>query len=386
MALMPTTWDAATKETNATLSGGDLVYSNTSFYSNRVLSAYGATSGKWYWELIADILPAGASPQTGAHAKWSGEGGLLRPNSIGAGIAEGDVLGFALDIDAGSLEVSKNGAAFHSLSGLATDAGDPWLPMLLESAFVGISAQWTANFGGSAFAHSVPSGYQPGFGPDLAFAGGTAPSMLGVPSVFATQQTGRAAAPSMLGGARATAYHDFTGAIGDAVTCYVMDLITPTGTARAPISSWQATLQTGSSNYVQCVIPACSIWESAINSATEFVIYRRAVLPDGSAVEYEMARAPAEQPQFDRGSQRHACTLSGYSDAFAASEDPPTIYDRALTGIRSISSGSSYRVRCAVDWLLRPGHRAFVEGAPFIVKFINYYAPSGFDSYMDVGG
>lgn len=182
------------------------------------------------------------------------------------------------------------------------------------------------------------------------------------------------------------ATHDFTGQIGDATTHFVMSLVAPTGTARVPISSWQATLQTGSSNYVQCVIPACTIWVSAINSATEFVIYRRAVLPDGTAIEYEMARAPAGQTQFDRGSQRETCTLSGYTDAFAESEDPPAIYDRALTGIRSISSGSSYRVRCAVDWLLRPGHRAFVEGAPFVVKFINYYAPSGFDSYMDVGG
>ena len=193
------------------------------------------------------------------------------------------------------------------------------------------------------------------------------------------------AAPSMLQGGSAIALHDFTGQIGDATTLFVMDLLTPGGTVRIPISSWQATLQTGGSNYLQCVIPACTIWTSAINSATNFVIYRRAELQNGSAIEYEMARASA-QPQYDRGPMRHTCTLSGYSQAFATSEVPLAIYDRALGGIRSISSGSSYRVRCAVDWLLRPGHRAFVEGAPFIVKFINYYAPSGFDSYMDVGG
>ena len=194
-----------------------------------------------------------------------------------------------------------------------------------------------------------------------------------------------ASAPAVLGACSVLARHDFTGQLGDAVTLFVMDLVTPTGTVRIPISSWQATLQTGSSNYVQCVIPACAIWASAINSATEFVISRRAVLTDGTAIEYEMARAPAESLQFDRGPQRYTCTLSGYNDAFAASEDPPAVYDRALTGIRSISSGSSYRVRCAVDWLLRPGHRAFVEGAPFVVAFINYYAPSGSDCYMDVG-
>ena len=212
------------------------------------------------------------------------------------------------------------------------------------------------------------------------------PGPLGMPAAVAYHGIfGTASAPSALGMPAIVAHHDFTGLLGDAVTLYVMDLITPTGTVRIPISSWQATLQTGSSNYVQCVIPACTMWVSALNSATEFVISRRAVLSSGTAVEYEMARAPATTPQFDRGPQRHTCTLSGYTDAFAESEDPPAVYDRALTGIRSISSGSSYRVRCAVDWLLRPGHRAFVEDAPFVVAYINYYAPSEFDCYMDVG-
>lgn len=212
-----------------------------------------------------------------------------------------------------------------------------------------------------------------------------APSPLRVPAVLANVPLfARAYAPSPLGAPAARAAHDFTGQLGDAVTLYVMDLITPTGTVRVPISSWQATLQTGSSNYVQCVVPAVQMWVDAINAATEFVIYRKAVLPDGSALEYEMARAPTQQAQFDRGPSRYTCTLSGYTDAFAADLDPPVVFDRVLTGIRSVSSGSSMRVRCAVDWLLRPGHRAYAEGTPLVVGYINYYAPSG-DSYMDVG-
>lgn len=200
-----------------------------------------------------------------------------------------------------------------------------------------------------------------------------------------TQASAHIAAPSPLSPAKAVAFHDFTAQLGDTITHYVMDLLTPTGTYRVPISSWQATLQTGSSNYVQCVIPACSQWVDTLNAATEFVIWRRAVLPSGAAIEYEMARAPADTPAFDQSPSRHTCTLSGYSDAFAESLDPPAAYDRELTGLRTISSGSSLRVRCAVDWLLRPGHRAYVQGAPFVVRYINYYAPSGFDSYMDVG-
>lgn len=189
---------------------------------------------------------------------------------------------------------------------------------------------------------------------------------------------------SPLGAVSVLAFSDFTGQLGGVAERYVMDLATPTGTVRIPISSWQATLQTGSSNYVQCVIPACTLWVDAINAATEFMIYRRAVLASGDVIEAEMARAPAATVQFDRGAQRDTCTLSGYSDAFAANTDPLAVYDRQLTGVRSTSSGASKRVRCAIDWLLRPGQRAIVDGVSMVVGYINYYAP-GTDSYMDVG-
>lgn len=191
--------------------------------------------------------------------------------------------------------------------------------------------------------------------------------------------------PGPLGAPAVLATHDFTGQLGDSITRFVMDLITPTGTVRVPISSWQATLQSGSSSYVQCVIPACLAWVDAINASTEFVIYRRADVPGTAlSIEYEMARSLTEQARFDQGPARYTCTLSGYPDAFAEDLDPPVVYDRTLSGVRSISSGAGLRVRCAVDWLLRPGHRAYVGEVPFVVRFINYYAMGG-DGYMDVG-
>ena len=214
-----------------------------------------------------------------------------------------------------------------------------------------------------------------------------APSPLAAPALLVrtVANSARMAAASPLGAVRVLAVHDFTALLGAATTRWVMDLITPAGTLRVPISSWQATLQIGSSSYVQCVIPACLAWVDAINAATEFVIYRRADVP-GTAlqIEYEMARSLAEQARFNQGSQRYTCTLSGYPDAFAEDLDPPAAYDRTLTGVRSISSGSGLRVRCAVDWLLRPGHRAYVGAVPFVVRYINYYALES-DSYMDVG-
>jgi len=153
-----------------------------------------------------------------------------------------------------------------------------------------------------------------------------------------------------------------------------------------PISSWQATLQTGAKNYVQGVVPAVADWIDAINDATEFVITRAADTSVGR-IEYEMARAPLEQISIARGPTNYTATLSGYSTAFAENEEPDAAYDRTLTGIRSTTTGTAAtRVRCAIDWLLRPGQRAYYdEGASFVVSYINYYVPATGDAYMDVG-
>jgi len=217
------------------------------------------------------------------------------------------------------------------------------------------------------------------------YAWANAPTPLGSASVVGYIPTAaRAKAPSPLGACLSVALHDFTGAISPyAVTRYVMDLITPSGTVRVPISSWQATLRTGASSYVQCVIPAAQPWGATINAATSFRIYRRAVTTSGQVIEYLMAEAPADTPQFDRGPTNHTCTLSGYAPGFAGQDVSPGT-DRTLTGIRSISSGASYRVRCAVDWLLRPGQRGVVDGVPFVVEWINYYVNTA-DAYMEVG-
>ena len=185
---------------------------------------------------------------------------------------------------------------------------------------------------------------------------------------------------------QAIGYHDFTATLGDVVTHYAMDLIVAGQSVRVPISSWQATLQTGAKNYVQGVVPAVADWTDAINDATEFVITRAADTSVGR-IEYEMARAPLEQISIARGPTNYTATLSGYSTAFAENEEPDAAYDRTLTGIRSTTTGTAAtRVRCAIDWLLRPGQRAYYdEGASFVVSYINYYVPATGDAYMDVG-
>lgn len=220
-----------------------------------------------------------------------------------------------------------------------------------------------------------------------ATAAASMPAMLGAPVASGVVTIfGRASDSSVLQAPRVKGYHDFTESVGDALTFYVLDLIGSGDPVRVPISSWQATLQTGAKNYVQAVIPAALEWSEAINAASAFVITRAADTASGR-IEYEMARAPLDQISIARGPTNYTATLSGYSDAFAVDEDPPTTYDRTVSGLRSITTGTApTRIRCAIDWLLRPGQRCYYDdGASFIASFINYYVPTGNDSYMDVG-
>lgn len=197
-------------------------------------------------------------------------------------------------------------------------------------------------------------------------------------------------APGPLAGVRApwvVVINDFTSLLDPTrADRYVMDLIGPGGAVRVPISSWQATIQSARANFVQCVVPAATPYMSAINASTEFVVLRRSQTRDGEWIEYEMARCPLQTTSYDRGPYRGTATLSGYTAAVELSQDaPPVVYSRALPGVRSISVGDGgVRARCAIDWLLRPGHTASADGETFVVAYINYYVNAN-DSYCDVG-
>jgi len=281
------------------------------------------------------------------------------------------MLGFA---PLSSIAISESGAT-PDPSGIASAAGP--LGAFLGVAFVTVSGIASAASPlGTVFA--AGSHYR-------AIAQVVSP--LGEARAVATLTLGAlASAASPLGAARVALVHDFSVMLGDTVTHYVMDLTTPGDAVRVPISSWQATLQTGASCYVQCVIPACLDWSEAINAADEFVVSRVADAPNAQ-IEYEMARSPIGQVSMARGPTNFTATVSGYAPAFAEDEDPPETYDRTLSDVRSVTTGTSpTRVRCAIDWLLRPGQRAYyADGASFVVRYINYYVPATGDAYMDVG-
>ena len=193
-------------------------------------------------------------------------------------------------------------------------------------------------------------------------------------------------------GAKVQAFHDFSTTVVGRPTTYVMDLVIDevnNTRVRVPISSWQGTQQTDSASYLGCVVPACEPWLDVLDVATEFIISRSVELDDGSVLEAEMARAPLETLQTDEGPTNFTASLSGYTDPYATDDDPNPSQDRTLENIRSVSAYSTgVRIRCGIDWFLRPAQRAFYAETSFIVSYINYYVAANtasVDEYMDVG-
>jgi hypothetical protein len=209
---------------------------------------------------------------------------------------------------------------------------------------------------------------------------------LGAPALLASAPpaalisvSGPLGAPALLG------FSDISDAINaDGVARYYMDLITPDGDVRVPISSWQATLQVDSAQYVQCVVPACNDWVDDITAATEFRLSRLLTLNSGETLEYQIAQAPLDTVQYARGHTNYTATLSGYIDA-APVLTWPAGTERVLSGVQAIFTYSAgLRVRCSIDWLLQPGQSAQVDETVFTASYINYIV-SGSEAYMDVG-
>jgi hypothetical protein len=158
----------------STLSNGNLDVVTPSSGGGTCRSTLGVSSGKWYWEVTptanATALQIGIvsstakleayleSCQTALYFisgnKGTGPTGSNTP--YGSTITNNDVVGVALDLDAGTLTFYKNGVsmgtAFSSISGTYS-AG-------LGDSSNSISVTANVNFGQRAFAYTAPSGFK----------------------------------------------------------------------------------------------------------------------------------------------------------------------------------------------------------------------------------
>lgn len=173
------------KTSTFTLAANRLTVSESANNYESVRSIVGKTSGKWYWEVLVETVTGTAidaylgirnAATSSTAAAGSGTEALLRTNGTlfsSAGIVQGSAVSFAagdraifaLDLDSGKLWVGKNGTW--------TGGGDPAagtsptfssIPADTWKAYLGTDNntpqnKLTANFGGTAFAHSPPSGF-----------------------------------------------------------------------------------------------------------------------------------------------------------------------------------------------------------------------------------
>lgn len=269
-----------------------------------------------------------------------------------------------------------------------------------SAPFSGWASEIRVTAGVARVAEPMPDGPFPTQGPPVIYNGPlqdprllawsqnariSAGALLGEPAVRVQQQGALVAVPSPLQVPVVWGFSDFAPAVGGQQLRYVMR-ITGDPYLEVPISSWQATLQIDRQTYLQCVVPAVTKYASDIaarRGLSDFVIYRVTRL-SGLALESEMARAPLSSISTSRGPYRHTTVLSGYSQAFSGAPGRPVTPLQDISSISESGSGA-IRVRCGIDWFLRPGQQCTTGDLTFEVAYINYYSTSEGQSYMDVG-
>jgi len=178
------TWNPLDKAGAVTLSNGNLTGSILA--QGGVRATIGKPSGKWYFEYNITVNSFMTSPENlatvgvatlasflgnevgngvGGWGMGTYNGTSYKANGgsftlYGAALVIPTVVGIALDMDAGTItfyiDGASQGIAFSNLSGEAT------YPSIGGQGQGGATLTVVANFGASAFAHSVPSGFNAG--------------------------------------------------------------------------------------------------------------------------------------------------------------------------------------------------------------------------------
>jgi hypothetical protein len=154
-----------------TLSNGNLDIALGGAGATTTFATFGVSTGKWYWEMTCGTqityypspgvntnLSASVANQSGADAtgyQYMADGQKFNAATLaayGASFTTNDVIGIALDMDAGTITFYKNGTtqgqAYSGISGTAVPT------------VIGVSAAAVFNFGQRAFAYTAPSGFK----------------------------------------------------------------------------------------------------------------------------------------------------------------------------------------------------------------------------------
>ncbi len=169
------TFNPLAKTSSASTSNANLTGTTNTSTTEMILSTVGVSSGKWYWEVTPTSITSGGcmigirSTAAGVLANnfvsstdgfgYYTTGNKYSPGvsaSYGASYTTNDIIGVALDMDAGTLTFYKNnvsqGTAFTSISGTYTPG------ISNGGATSGCTVQ--INFGQRPFAYTPPTGFK----------------------------------------------------------------------------------------------------------------------------------------------------------------------------------------------------------------------------------
>jgi len=168
------TWNPLRKGANVTVSEGNLKGITSATVAQSVAGTIGMSSGKWYWEVTNqggslsytgivdsthDMGTYIGSSSTGSGYAYNTSGQKVGPTSgtvasYGASYTTNDVIGIALDMDAGTLTFYKNnasqGTAFSGITGT-------WFAAVSGNGVAGKGG--IVNFGQRPFAYTPPTGF-----------------------------------------------------------------------------------------------------------------------------------------------------------------------------------------------------------------------------------
>lgn len=162
------TWSTTDKDAGVQLSNGNLTTTGSGSYSG-VRGTLSKSTGKWYFEMAVVTLGfnvyIGVSNSTSSLTTSSsvgktvqGKAGYTNNNTTfiaNAGFVMGDVIGVALDADAKQVSFYVNGVLLQGPINISGITG-PYFPVIVPNATNDVE---TTNFGATAFAFTLPSGF-----------------------------------------------------------------------------------------------------------------------------------------------------------------------------------------------------------------------------------
>ena len=188
---VPTMWiDGGTNRGNYCVMNPLKIYSTTIPLSNGNLQASDSsaswscasatmrtpTSGKWYWEVTATAITS-TQGFICAASEVAADGSVPNHNSgyyrssgsianlvgtvqtAGASYTSGDVIGVAVDVDAGTVQFYKNNVAQGANPSFSFTAGSVIVPSLIGENLAGTKT-FNCNFGQRPFAYTPPTGFK----------------------------------------------------------------------------------------------------------------------------------------------------------------------------------------------------------------------------------